>query len=121
MDPDGTQDDVLLVQHFTSVALTCEGRAAPTPDITWIRDGVVLTNTSNINIVTNIITDNQRNRLSTLTVSVFTITEEGNYTCSVSNTVESVVTSGLVLGKCCCCCMVMLLNNALHLMMKFCL
>ncbi|XP_065918563.1 hemicentin-1-like isoform X2 [Dysidea avara] len=112
MDPDGTQDDVLLVQHFTSVALTCEGRAAPTPDITWIRDGVVLTNTSNINIVTNIITDNQRNRLSTLTVSVFTITEEGNYTCSVSNTVESVVTSGLVLALQRTCYAVMGCNNA---------
>ena len=102
MDTDGTTDGAMFVQHATSVVLTCEGRAAPTPDITWMRDGAVLTNTSNINIVTNTISDNQRNTVSTLTVSTFTVVEEGNYTCSANNIVGSVVTSGLVLSKYCC-------------------
>jgi len=102
MDTDGTVDGVMLVQHATSVVLTCEGHAAPTPDITWTRNGVVLTNTSNINIVTDTISVSQRSRLSTLIVSIFTVVEEGNYICSANNSVGSIVTSGLALSKCCC-------------------
>jgi len=96
MDTDGTDDGVMIVQHAASVVLTCEGHAAPTPDITWMRDGVVLTNTSNINIVTSV-ASYQHNVVSTLTVVVFTILEEGNYTCTITNTAGFTVFSGLVL------------------------
>ena len=92
----------MSVQNSGSVVLTCEGRAAPTPDITWMRDGVMLTDGGNNNITTNIVTDNQRNRVSTLTVSSFTMSAEGNYTCTVSNTAGSVVSSGVDLSKYCC-------------------
>ena len=92
--------DTLSVQPSGSVVLTCEGRAAPTPDITWMRDGVILNNDANINIATNIVTDSQRNRVSTLTVSSFTMSDEGNYACNVSNTAGSVVSVRLLLGKC---------------------
>ena len=102
MDTDGTDDGVMIVQHAASVVLTCEGHAAPTPDITWMRDGVVLTNASNINIVTSTPADSRRNTISTLTVSVFTVSEEGNYTCTITNAVGSVVTGGLVLSENCC-------------------
>lgn len=99
MDNDDTPDGTLSVQLSRSVVLTCEGRAAPTPDITWMRDGAMLTDGGNINIITNIITDNQRNRVSTLNVSSFTMSDEGNYTCTVSNTAGSVVSTGLTVGK----------------------
>ena len=102
MDNDGTPDDTLLVQPSGSVVLTCEGRAAPTPDITWMRNGVMLSDGANINITTNIVTDSQRNRVSTLTVSSFTMSDEGIYTCTVGNTAGSVVSMGLSLGKCYC-------------------
>ena len=93
-------NNTLLVQSSGRVVLTCEGRAAPTPDITWMRDGVILTDDANINIGTNIVTDSQRNKVSTLTVSSFTMSDEGNYACNVSNTARSVVSGGLLLGKC---------------------
>jgi len=82
------------------LVLTCEGRAAPTPDITWMRNGEILTDDANVNITTNIVTDSQRNRVSTLTVSSFSMSDEGNYICNVSNTAGSVVSGGLSLGKC---------------------
>ena len=97
MDTDGIVDGGMFIQHATSVVLTCESHAVPTPNITWMRNGVVLTNTWTINIVTN---TSRHDTVSTLTVSVFTATEEGNYTCRASNTIGSVVTSGLVLSKC---------------------
>ena len=93
-------DDTLLGQPSGRVVLTCEGRAAPTPDITWMRNGVILTDDANINIATIVVTDSQRNRVSTLTVSSFTMSDEGNYTCNVSNNAGSVVSRGFVLGKC---------------------
>ena len=89
----------MFVQPSGRVVLTCEGRAAPTPDITWMRNGEILTDDANINIATNVVTDSQRNRVSTLTVSSFTMSDEGNYACNVSNTAGSVVRGGLVLGK----------------------
>ena len=92
-------NDTLLVQPSGRVFLTCEGRAAPTPDITWMKNGEILTDDANINITTSIVTDSQRNRVSTLTVSSFTMSDEGNYTCNVSNNAGSVVSGGLVLGK----------------------
>jgi len=100
MDTDGTPDGTLFVQPSDRVILTCEGRAAPTPDITWMRNGEILTDDANINIATNVVTDSQRNRVSTLTVSSFTMSDEGNYTCNVSNTAGSIVSGGLSLGKC---------------------
>ena len=65
-----------------------------------MRNGEILTDDANVNITTNIVTDSQRNRVSTLTVSSFSMSDEGNYICNVSNTAGSVVSGGLSLGKC---------------------
>jgi len=89
----------LLVGISKGILLTCEGHAAPTPSITWMRDGVTLTNTSNVNIVTSVVTHDQRNIVSTLNVMRFAVTGEGNYSCSVSNSAGIVISNGIVLSE----------------------
>ena len=66
-----------------------------------MRDGVILTNTSDINIVTQVVTHDQQHTVSTLNVLRFTTPDEGNYTCSATNSAGSVISNGIILSEYC--------------------
>ena len=42
--------DVTVITH-TRVNITCEASGVPTPEITWLRDGVLLTSETNSSLV----------------------------------------------------------------------
>ena len=75
-----------------SAKLTCDFHGYPLPSVTWMRDGKDLASSNRISI-----SDNERLRFSVRQVSsVLTITnlvrgDQGLYTCTVNNTIRTVV------------------------------
>ena len=60
--------------------LTCSGRGYPQANVTWLRNGVALTNNSKYSIVVTFV-GNELTFDSSITINSLVKVDEGNYTC----------------------------------------
>ena len=67
-----------------SVSLECQIEGKPKPTVNWLKDGAELNNTGDSRITTS-------NNLDTWTLNITALnrTDEGNYTCYASNSLEN--------------------------------
>lgn len=91
-----------------SVSLTCVGSGDPSAEISWTRNGEILSNTSEIFIhEEDIIQEDRTLTQSYLQLCNVVVADAGSYTCVVSNGIRSVNSSVqlTVTGTsyCCCC------------------
>ena len=67
-----------------TTTLKCSGRGYPQANVTWLRNGVALTNNSKYSIIGNLSTSFVGNELtfdSSITINSLVKVDEGNYTC----------------------------------------
>ena len=70
-----------------NVTLTCTSSGSPPDTFTWMKDGVPVTQSTNITTVTH--TSTSAVFSSSYTISNFTISDNGAYTCTVTNPIGS--------------------------------
>ena len=81
------------VNEFGDMTLTCSATGDPTPTIFWLKDGIVLSNSSRRNVTSTFNMSNADNMftISTLLVSEVMLADNGSYTCrAVSGNVSPI-------------------------------
>ena len=92
--PNLTHGGVLTAEEFTSIILTCSASGVPLPVMTWLRNGVLLTNTS-LRTIDSTVGNNTGGAeiisTTTLRINELQLTDAAMYTCrAVSGNVSPI-------------------------------
>ena len=79
----------VTIMFGDNLVLVCNVTGKPSPQISWSKDGAVLSPSSRVSILTEGLDNNNYTKRSTLTVLEATSADSGLYTCTGTNTLPN--------------------------------